>query len=95
MLSWSKGVLRSCLEEKWLPLVTITCEGRYAVIFIYHVRLLSHLFEDRRINIPHLLRLSLYKMATGVQFESKNPKTPIYHHSLIKMIVVAELSKRH
>lgn len=98
-LSWSKGVLHSCLEEKWHPLVTIlqrfiTCEGRYAVALLYHIRLLLHFSRDRRINIPHFLWLSLHNMARGVQFESKNSETSIYHHSLIKIIIVTELSKR-
>lgn len=98
-ISWSKRVLQNCVEEKWHPLITIlerfvTCEGRYAIFFLYHIQLLSHFIEDSQMNVPHFLRLSLHKMARGVQSEGNNPETAIYHHSLIKMIIVVELSKR-
>jgi len=53
-----------------------------------------HFTEDCSINIPHFLKLSLHKMAKGVQSKGKKLKTSLYHHSLIKILIVAELSKR-
>jgi len=54
-----------------------------------------HFTQDSSINTPHFLKLILDKMARGVKYESKKPETSLYHHSLIKILIVAELSKRN
>jgi hypothetical protein len=38
--------------------------------------------------------MSLSKMARGVKYSSNKPKTSIYHHGLMKLLVVHELRKR-
>lgn len=53
-----------------------------------------HFTEDFSIDIPHFLKLSLHKMARGVQSEGKKSETSLYHHSLINILIVVELSKR-
>lgn len=78
-ISWTKGVLRSCIEEQWHPLLTmlqhfVTCEGRFVVVFLYHVHLMVHFTEGRHLNIPYFLRLSLHMMAKGIQSHRKSPK---------------------
>lgn len=98
-ISWTKGVLQSCIEEHWYPLLTIlqclvTCEGRFANFFLYYIRLMVHFTEGRHLNIPYFLRLSLHKMAKRIQSYSKKPETALYHHSLIKILLVAELKKQ-
>lgn len=66
----------------------------YDIIFLYHVRLLMHFTEDCSINIPHFLKLSLHNMVRGVQSKGKKSNNSLYHHSLIKILIVAKLSKR-
>jgi len=44
---WKKGIPRNYIKEEFHPMITslqrfVTCEGRYAVTFIYHLRLLLH-----------------------------------------------------
>lgn len=44
---WTKGIPRSCIkEEYWTMLISLqrflTCEGKYVMTFLYHLKLLSH-----------------------------------------------------
>lgn len=98
-IKWSKGVLQSCMEEEWNPLISalqriVTCEGRYVIVFLYHIRLLLHFSDGREVNFPFFLRISFYKVVRGVQSTIKNLENSVCHHSLIKMLVVHELSRR-
>jgi hypothetical protein len=69
----------------------LTCKGRYAVTFIYHLKLLSHFEGGPQINFPHFLWMSLKKMERGVRSVSKKPETSLHHHGLIKLLVVHAL----
>jgi hypothetical protein len=69
----------------------LTCEGRYAVTFIYHLNLLSHFEGGSQIDFPHFLWISLKNMARGVRLVSKKPETSLHHHGLIKILVVHSL----
>jgi hypothetical protein len=94
--NWTKGVPRSYIkDEYWTMLISLqkflTCEGRYVVTFIYHLKLLSHFKGGPQINFPHFLWMSLKKMARGVRSVSKKPETSLHHHSLIKLLVVHAL----
>jgi hypothetical protein len=71
----------------------VTCEGRYDVTFIYHLRLLFHFEGGPEIDFPYFLWVSLNKMVRGVKSISKVEKTRIYHQGLIKMLVLHELRK--
>jgi hypothetical protein len=72
----------------------LTCEGRYAMNFIYHLRLLLHFEGGPEIDFPYFLWMSLNKMVRGVKSLSKTEKTIIYHQGLIKMLVLHELRKK-
>jgi hypothetical protein len=72
----------------------LTCEGRYAVTFIYHLNLLSHFEGGPQINFPYFLWMSLKKMARGVRPVSKKLETRLHHHGLIKLLVVHALKKQ-
>jgi len=79
MLSWSGGVLCRCLDENWYPLVTvlqrfITCVGMYAIIFLYHIRLLLHFSEKWEVKFPLFLHKHLRKMERRVQSIEKTPR---------------------
>jgi hypothetical protein len=72
----------------------LTCEGRYDVTFIYHLRLLLHFEGGLEIDFPYFLWMSLNKMVRSVKSLSKTKKTNIYHQGLIKMLVLHEIRKQ-
>jgi hypothetical protein len=98
-LDWKKGIPGNYIKEEYHPMITslqrfITCEGRYVVTFIYHLRLLLHFEGGLEIDFPYFLWMSLNKMVRGVKSLSKTKKTSIYHKGLIKMLVLHELRKQ-
>ena len=96
---WTKGISRRWIkEEYWMMLVILqkflTCEGRYEITFLYHLKMLLQFEGGPQIYFPHFLWMSLNKMVRGVKSSSKKPKTSLYHHGLMKLIVVHELRKQ-
>jgi hypothetical protein len=96
---WTKGISRNWIkEEYWTMLVFLqnflTYEGRYAVNFLYHLRLLLHFEGGPKMYFPHFLWMSLNEMVRGVKASSKKLETSLYHHGLMKLIVVHELRKQ-
>jgi hypothetical protein len=73
----------------------ITCEGRFSIIYLYHIKLLQHLRGDYEINMPYFLLQSLSKMAKTVQKQGRNTEKSLYHCGLIKMIIKNELQKQN
>jgi hypothetical protein len=62
-----KGIPITLLKPRWHDLILIlkqfiTCEGRYGLVFLYHIRLLM-LFLGFKLNMPFYLLMSLYKMS--------------------------------
>ena len=56
--NWTKEIPRSCIkEEYWMMFISLqrflTYEGRYAVIFLYHLKILSHFEGGPQIDFPH------------------------------------------
>jgi hypothetical protein len=85
-----KGMPVIALKSRWHDLLTIikqfvTCEGRYGLVFLYHLWLLMS-FIDFPLNMPHFLLRSLYKMAK--HFKREKADSSLFHHCLIKIIVV-------
>jgi hypothetical protein len=72
----------------------LTCEGRYVITFLYHLRILLHFEGGPQIYFPHFLWMSLKKMVRGVMSTSKKPETSVYHHGMMKLLVVHELRKQ-
>lgn len=70
-----------------------TCEGIFSRLHTYHIRLLMHFTRVRMLKIPYFLFRNIEKMAYIVQ---KNPypqqMNSLYHHSLIKMVVLHHLN---
>jgi hypothetical protein len=96
---WKKGISKSWIkEEYWMMLACLnfflTCEGRYVVTFLYPLRLLLHFEGGPQIEFPHFIWMSLNKMVRVIKSGSKKPKTSLYHHGLMKLLVVQELRKR-
>jgi hypothetical protein len=72
----------------------LTCEGRYSLIYLYHVCLLLHLKDKTKIiNMPFYLLKSLMKMAAVVWKNPPHKEIFLYHHALIKLIVLDKLEK--
>jgi len=62
-----KGMPLSLLKDRWHGLLAVlrkfvTCEGRYGLVFLYHIRLLMH-FISFQLNMPFYLLRILYKMS--------------------------------
>jgi hypothetical protein len=98
-LDWTKDISKSWIkDEYWTMLISLrrilTCEGRYVVTFLYHLRMLLHFEGGPQIDFPHFLWISLNKMVRGVKFVSNNLKTSIYHHGLMKLLIFHELRKQ-
>jgi hypothetical protein len=96
---WQKDVPRSYLEEKWQHFlkaiqVYITCEGRYGRVMLYHFKLMNHFTGKCPLNLPHYLHRSLTKMSHQVQAKPDNVHSRIFHHGMIKLIILEELRRR-
>jgi hypothetical protein len=83
----------SSLKPRWHDLLAIvkqfiTCEGRFGLVFLYHLRLLMS-FIDFPLNMPYFLLRSLYKM--GKWFKRQRSDSSLFHHGLIKIILVHQL----
>lgn len=57
--------------------IFLTFEGRYAIIFIYHLRLSLHFEGQPQTNFPHFLWMSLNKMVRGVKSTSNKVEISI------------------
>jgi hypothetical protein len=94
----SKGVPRSHLVEGFDKMLKIiqryfTCEGRFNMIYQYHIRILLHFTSKDLMNIPFYLLRSMGKMDDRVQAKSKALDTSVFHSGLIRMLVMEELKK--
>jgi hypothetical protein len=84
----------STLKPRWHDLLVIvkqfvTCEGRYGLVFLYHLRLLMN-FMGYPLNMLHYFLRSLYKMSK--RFKCEKADSSLFHHGLIKLIIVHHLS---
>jgi hypothetical protein len=62
-----KGILVSLLKVRWHCLLTVlkqfvTCEGRYGLVFLYHIRFLMH-FIGFHLNVTFYFLRSMYRMS--------------------------------
>jgi hypothetical protein len=65
--SCDRGMPISTIKPRWHDLLMVvkqfvTCEGRYGLVFLYHLRLLMN-FMGYPLNMPFYFQRSLYKMA--------------------------------
>jgi hypothetical protein len=92
--SCDRGMPISMLKPRWHDLLMlvkqfVTCEGRYRLIFLYHLRLLMN-FIGYPLNMPFYFQRSLYKMSK--RFKKEKADSSLFHHGLIKLIIVYHLS---
>jgi hypothetical protein len=92
-----KGIPINLLKPRWHNLILIlkqfiTCEGRYGLVFLYHIRLLM-LFIGFELNMSFYLLMSLYKMSKHFKRQSMNSLSSLFHHGLIKILLLSHLSQ--
>ena len=95
-VNWKKGIPRSWLIHPWDELTYlihkfITCEGRFSIVYLYHIKSLQHLKSDYEIDMPYFLLQRLSKMAKVVQKQGRNTEKSLYHYGFIKMNITHEL----
>jgi hypothetical protein len=84
----------STLKPRWHDILVIvkqfvTYEGRYGLVFLYHLQLLMN-FMGYPLNMPHYFLHSLYKMSK--RFKCEKVDSSLFHHGLIKLIIIHHLS---
>jgi len=94
----TKAVPRNYIKEHYALLLTgiqkyLTCEGRYTKVYSYHFKLLLHFTGKASIDIPFYLFRSLSKMCDKVQLKKDDCETSLFHHGLIKLLVLDSLQK--
>jgi hypothetical protein len=92
--SCDRGMPISALKPRWHDTLMVvkqfvTCEGRYGLVFLYHLRLLMN-FMGYPLNMPFYFQRSLYKMSK--RFKRQKADNSLFHHGLIKLIIVYHLS---
>ena len=70
-----------------------TYEGRYPKVYSYHFKLLLHFTGMISLDFPFFLYRSITKMADKVQMKTQGCETSLFHHGLIKLIVLHELKR--
>ena len=71
-----------------------SCEGRFSRVYCYHIRLLIHFTKVKMLNIPYYIFRSVEKMAYfAKKIEHKDQMKSLFHHSLIKIIVLYHLKE--
>lgn len=96
-LSWGKGISPYLLKCKYQRFIFslkkyITREGHFELIFLFHMRLLGQ-FRDDHIKLPYFLTMSLIKMSMAAQDRASNIEEILYHHGLVKIIMLEVLQK--
>jgi hypothetical protein len=92
------GIPRNFLIDSYADFLVVihkyfTCEGRFNLAFLYHFKLLIHFIGKEAINIPFFLFRSIDKMSDKVQAKPTASSPALFHSSLIKLLVLEELSK--
>jgi hypothetical protein len=70
-LNWEERFLHIWIKYPWKDLAfliqkLVTCEGEYSLIFLYHIRLLMHLKNEKPLNMPYYLLIILTKMSKTI-----------------------------
>jgi hypothetical protein len=97
-ISGEKGYDKEWIKEELVnPLIVITrlitCEGRYSTFKACHFRLLAHFLFNKPLNFPFYFLKILEKMSSQVSKNVTNPHNSLFHHGLIKLLVLVELEK--
>ena len=99
MTSWKtsscvKGIPIALLKPRWHSLLLIlkhfvTCEGRYRLVFLYHIFLLMN-FIGFDLDMPFYLLMSPYKMSK--QYKQQSVDSSLFHHGSVKILLMHNFS---
>jgi len=97
-INLTSGAPRKCItdeSDEFLKVIQryFTCEGRFNMVYAYHIRLLMHFDGMRALNIPYFLHISIGNMTDKIQGNPKQFENHIFHHALIKLLIVKEMRK--
>ena len=95
-----KGFSKIWVREEFLNSLVIitkliTCEGRFSTFKACHFWLLAHFEFGKLLSFPFYFWKSLGKMASQVRKNIENPTHSLYHHGIIKIIILVELKKKN
>jgi hypothetical protein len=98
-ISGAKGYAKEWIKPELVnPLIVITrlitCEGRYSTFKACHFRLLAHFLFNKHLNFPFYFLKSLEKMSSQVRKNVTKPHNSLFHHGLIKLLILTELEKQ-
>jgi len=94
----TKAIPRNHIKDSYANLLFniqhyFTCEGRYQKVYSYHFKILLHFTGMISLDFPYFLYRSVARMADKVQLKSQGYETSLFHHGLIKLIVLHELKR--
>jgi hypothetical protein len=74
----------SAFKKKWHDILFIlqkyvTCEGRYGLVFYYHLRLLMNFVKGYELDMPFYLMNNLKKMDLSIQRNPKSLEGSLFH----------------
>jgi hypothetical protein len=97
-ISEEKGYSKEWIKEELInPLIVITklitCEGRYSTFKACHFILLAHFQFNKPLNFPFYFLKILEKISSQVRKNVTNPHNNLFHHGLIKLLVLAKLEQ--
>jgi hypothetical protein len=92
---------KACLPlhlKKWHDMLFIlhkyvTYEGRYGLVFYYHLILLMNFVKGYELDMPFYLMSSLNKMDSTIQHNPRSLEGSLFHFGLIKMLVEERLQE--
>ena len=89
----TKEVPRSYIKNTYANMLFniqryFSCEERYHKVYSYHFKLLLHFTGMISLDFPFFLFRSLAKMADKVQMKAQYYETSLFHHGLVKLIVL-------
>jgi hypothetical protein len=98
-ISGEKGYVNKWIKVELInPLIVITslitCEGRYSTFKACHFRLLAHFLFNKPLNFPFYFLKILERMSSQVRKNVNNPHNSLFHHGLIKLLILVELEKQ-
>jgi hypothetical protein len=99
IISGAKGYAKEWIKLELVnPLIIITRlitrEGRYSTFKACHFRLLAHFLFNKSLNFPFYFLKRLDKMSSQVRKNVTNPHNSLFHHGLIKLLILTELEKQ-
>ena len=81
------------MKENYAKLLMViqkyfTCEGRFHMVYSYHLRIILNFVGKRSLELPFYLYRSLGKMSDKVQIKIEGNETSLFNHGIMKLLVL-------